>query len=44
LAKLHGNIFSVSENIAKKVIGATFLTHPVIMTEACRRQHKATLL
>ena len=29
LAKFHGNILSLSENIAKGFLGATFLTHTV---------------
>jgi len=29
LAKFHGNILSLSENIAKSFRGATFLTHTV---------------
>jgi len=30
LAKFHGNILSLSENIAKRFRGATFLTHTVV--------------
>jgi len=30
LAKFHGNILNLSENIAKSFRGATFLTHTVV--------------